>query len=164
MFKLLLVSLISISTFANTSIDNSFDEIMSEKNIPWSFEAGAIAQTIENASSPFVGATAIYNASERFEFGLRAMSSLSGSEFERGHSLQAIQRYRFYKAKTDLFVELNLGYAQDNFDEFTLFGSSIGLSHKLGSDISIGGFAGADKIIDISGVQPKISTFVSVNL
>lgn len=153
---LLLLTSVAVANTSTTQVE--------AQNLPWSFEASAMAQTIENANSPSVGATAIYNATERFEFGLRALTTLVGNEFERGHSIQLVERYRFYKGKSDLFLEFNQGYAVDYFEEYSLFGGALGLSHKLNEEISIGGIAGADKIVDESGISPKISTFVSISL
>lgn len=157
---LLVASLLVASiSFANTSA-TTVDSV----NIPWSFEGSMTAQTINDMSSPSVGATALYQYSESLNFGMRASTTLNSSRFEVGHRLEAIQRFKFYRSKTDLFVELSQGYFEDFSDNYTTVGSSIGLNHRLGKDISFGGLAGVDYVSSFAGAFPKVSTFVSINL
>lgn len=161
MTKLILLALASTTlSFASTSTTSVDDSL----NTPWSFEASITAQTIEDSKSPSVGATALYSISNKFDLGLRALTSLSGNKFETGHSLQFVQRYNFYKSKTDLFVELNQGYAEDFSNDYTIIGSSLGLKHMLSNEIHFGGIAGADKVLSKSGISPKIATFIAITI
>lgn len=163
----ILIGLIILSNIAFSNAENNQvieDTVEFETSQPWRFEASITAQTIENANSPSSGATAIYHLSDRWDLGLRATTTLSGSKYETGNTLQLLQRYNFYKSKTDLFVELNQGYAQDRFDDYTVFGSSLGLSHQFTDLISFGGLAGIDKVQNIGGLNPKIHAFIAVDL
>lgn len=155
----LVIFLITSISFANTSATT-----VDSGSIPWSFEGGMTAQTINNMSSPSVGATALFHHSESFNFGMRASTTLNSTRFEVGHRLEAIQRFKFYRSKTDLFIELSQGYFEDFADDYTTVGSTIGLNHKLGNDISFGGLAGVDYVSTFAGAFPKVSTFVSVRL
>lgn len=140
------------------------DSLHTNLDQPWRFEASITAQSIENANSPSSGASAIYHLSEQWDLGLRATTTLSGSKYEIGNTFQLLQRYSFYKSKTDLFVELNQGYAQDRYNVYSIFGSSIGLSHQFTKLISFGGVSGFDKVQNIGGVSPKIHAFIAVDL
>ncbi|MDA8792220.1 hypothetical protein N9N67_03170 [Bacteriovoracaceae bacterium] len=164
--KTILFSLFILTNilYANNKNEIITDTLKLEQSQPWRFEASITAQAIENANSPSAGASSLYHLSDRWDLGLRATTTLSGNEFEVGHTLQLLQRYTFYKSKTDLFVEFNQGYAEDKFDNYSLFGSSIGLTHQFTKLISFGGLAGLDKVQNIGGFSPKISAFIAVDL
>lgn len=109
----------------------------------WRFEAYYSSFAMRNTVSPVVGSAALYDASEKWSFGLRSLMSLEGKPSESLVSLGLVQRYYAYVSKSSLFFQLSQSMNQANrTTSFSSAGLSIGIDHNLTDELLIGGFSG----------------------
>ncbi len=149
-------------SWAETKIESesTADSIQSSKLI---FEAGMLAQSMREANSPLIGPTALYQISDKFSLGARAMLSLSGKSYESAYTFQILQRVNVYQSEGMVFVEINESYNQAHrAADFLSLGSSLGLTYPLTQKIGFGGSAGIEYDLDEKLLYPKVTTFLSL--